>query len=213
MGARKAGRGGICRGRFPKSRISASVGEVLAFPGKHGLACRKEGAGKWPGARRAMHDKCNYRGMVKTRPVGQFPAVFRALRARARSAGCPGTCGGSRRTIVRTNSEESALRGGGGESGRFRAWRLSPASPEEGIDSLGHDGRGARPAVSAGGLIAGPALCVHHDRSLRGKSEGLTIPFPSFSLLSKIPKLRNRFFSCRVNVYTSPLPPNTNANR
>ena len=149
--------------------------------------------------------------MVKTRPVGQFPAVFPALRARARPAGCPGTCGGSRRTIVRTNSEESALRGGGGESGRFRAWRLSPASPEEGIESLGHDGRGARPAVSAGGLIAGPALCVHHDRSLRGKSEGLTIPFPSFSLLSKIQKLRNRFFSCRVNVYTSPLPPNTNA--
>ena len=147
----------------------------------------------------------------KGKARGQFPGVFRDLRARAGPAGCPGTCGGSRRTIVRTGSEEAALRGGGGESGRLRAWRLFPASPEEGIESLGHDGRGARPAVSTGGLIAGPPLYVHHDRSLRGKSEDLTIPVPSFPLLSKIQELRNGFVSCRVNVYTSPLPPNTNA--
>ena len=61
MDARKAGLGGIYRGSFPKSRISASAGRALAFPGKHGLACRKEGAGRWPGAHSAMHDKGNYR--------------------------------------------------------------------------------------------------------------------------------------------------------
>ena len=32
----KAGWGGDCRGRFPKSRISASVGFAFAFPGEHG---------------------------------------------------------------------------------------------------------------------------------------------------------------------------------
>jgi hypothetical protein len=54
-----------------------------------------------------------------------------------------------------------------------RAWRpwaalareLLPPAAEEGVESLGHDARGARAAVSAGGngMIAGPALCVRHS--------------------------------------------------
>ena len=70
-----------------------------------------------------------------------------------------------------------------------RAWRhwaalareLLPPAAEEGVESLGHDARGARAAVSAGGnsMIAGPALCVRHSLTPRGKSEDLTILFPS----------------------------------
>ena len=78
--------------------------------------------------------------------------------------------------------EEAALSGGNGGPGQLRTWRLFPASAEERVKSVGHDARGARAAVSAGvgGMIAGPALCVRHSLSPRGKSEDLTIPFPSF---------------------------------
>ena len=73
------------------------------------------------------------------------------------------------------------LSGGPGGLGRLWARELLPPAAEAGVESLGHDARGARAAVSAdvGGMIAGPALCVRHSLSPRGKSEGLTIPFPS----------------------------------
>ena len=91
---------------------------------------------------------------------------------------------GSQRTIVRTGlREEPVLSGGSGGPGRLRPEEPLSPSPEEGVESLGHDARGARAAVSAGGsgMIAGPALCVRHGRSPRGNSEDLTIPFPSLS--------------------------------
>ena len=73
--------------------------------------------------------------------------------------------------------EEAEGLGGSGRGSFFRR------PPVEGVEGLGHDDRGARAAVSAGGsdMIAGPALCVRHDRIPRGKSEEFTIPFPSFS--------------------------------
>ena len=60
---------------------------------------------------------------------------------------------------------------------------IFPASAEEGIEGLGYDVPGERAAVNTGvgDMIAGPALCIRHDRSPRGNSEDLTIPFPSLS--------------------------------
>ena len=80
-------------------------------------------------------------------------------------------------------SEELLLSGGIWRPGRLRSGKLPPPSAEDGVEGLGHDVRGSHVAVSAdgGGMIAGPALCVRHDRSLRGKSEDSTIPFPSLS--------------------------------
>ena len=95
-----------------------------------------------------------------------------------------GSAGRDQRTIVRTELlEEPVLSGGSGGSGPLRPGELLSPSAVEGVEGLGHDVRGTRSAVSAGvgGMIAGPALCVRHDRSPRGRSEDLTIPFPSFS--------------------------------
>ena len=75
------------------------------------------------------------------------------------------------------------MSGWSGGSGRIRPGELLSPSSEEGIECLGHGACGARTTVSDGvvGMIAGPALCVRHSRSPRGKSEDFTIPFPSFS--------------------------------
>ena len=72
------------------------------------------------------------------------------------------------------------LRGEDGGLGRLRPGMLLSSSPEEGVEGLGHDARGARGAVSASAdrAVAGPALCVRHVLGPRGKSENLTIPFP-----------------------------------
>ena len=70
----------------------------------------------------------------------------------------------------------------GGGPGRLRPGELLSTSPGEGVEGLGHDVRGARAAISAGGgMIAGPALRVRHGQSPRGKSEDLTIPFSSLT--------------------------------
>ena len=115
--------------------------------------------------------------MAKTRPVGSFRASFEL------SGLGPGqpvdqeyVGGGSRRKIVRTGA---ALRGGGGGSGRLRAWRLFPASTVEGIEGLGHDGRSARVARGSdvSRAVAGPALYVGHWLGPGGSVENLTIPF------------------------------------
>ena len=65
-----------------------------------------------------------------------------------------------------------------------RAWTppaggASFATAEEGVESPGHDVRGARTAVSAGGMITGAALRVRHDRGPRGRIEDAKIPLPS----------------------------------
>ena len=67
--------------------------------------------------------------------------------------------------------------------GRLRPAELLSPPAEDGVEGLGHDGRGARAAVSAGvgGMIARSALRVRHGQSPRGKSKDLPIPFPSFS--------------------------------
>ena len=87
------------------------------------------------------------------------------------------------RTIVRKELlEEPVLSGGSGGSGLLRTRKSFSPSAIEGVEGLGHDVRGVRIAVSAGGgMIAGPAFCVRHDRSPRERSEDCTIPFPSFS--------------------------------
>ena len=99
---------------------------------------------------------------------GQFPGLLRALRAKARPACRPGSAGRDQRTILRTGLlEEPVLSGGSGGSGRLRPGELLSPSAVEGVESLGHDVRGARTAISAGvgDMIAGPALGVRHDRS------------------------------------------------
>ena len=52
--------------------------------------------------------RCRFRRVIIVHAKGkvrwQFPGAFRALRAWAGSAGRPGICGGSRRTIVRTGA-------------------------------------------------------------------------------------------------------------
>ena len=111
-------------------------------------------------------------GRFNARVLGQSPdeLVFQV------------SAGRSQRTIVRTGLlEEPVLMSGG--PGRLRPREHLSPSPEEGVEGLGHDARGARTTVSAGvgGMIAAPALCVRHGRSPRGKSEDLTIPFPSIS--------------------------------
>ena len=113
-------------------------------------------------------------GRSNARVLGRSPGelVFRV------------SAGRSLRTIVRRGLlEESVLSGGSGGPGRLRPGELPSPSPVEGVEGLGHDAGGAGAAVSAGvgGMIAAPALCVRHGRSPRGKSEDLTIPFPSFS--------------------------------
>ena len=90
---------------------------------------------------------------------------------------------------MRRGSAHNCTRGVTARGGvERRAWAAPDvgtffASTEEGVEGLGHDGHGARTAVSAGvgGMIAGPALCVGNDPSPDGKSEGFTIPFLSFS--------------------------------
>jgi hypothetical protein len=77
--------------------------------------------------------------------------------------------------------EETLLSCGSGGSGRLWPRGLLPASAEGGIEGLGHDVRGARAAVSAGvgRAVALSALCVGHVLGPRGKSESLTLPYPS----------------------------------
>ena len=90
-------------------------------------------------------------------------------------------CPPAERPQVPSSPEQAPL--SGDLSGVAPACPLLPLSAEEEVEGLGHDGRGPRAAVSAdvGGMITEPALCIRHDRSPRGNSEDLTIPFPSFS--------------------------------
>ena len=96
----------------------------------------------------------------------QFSGFFRDLGAQGMRAELP---------------EETLLSGGSGGSGRLWPRGLLPASAEGGIEGLGHDVRGARAAVSAGvgHAVALSALCVGHVLGPRGKSESLTLPYPS----------------------------------
>ena len=92
--------------------------------------------------------------------------------------------GGGQGNIVRTGLLQEPVLSGGSE---WSVW-LRPGetlSPSAGgrVEGLGHDVRGTRVAVSVvvSDMIAGSALCVRHDPSPRGRSEVLTIPFPSSS--------------------------------
>ena len=77
--------------------------------------------------------------------------------------------------------EKQQLRiGRGGRERLRRHMFLAPAAVER-VEGLGHDGRGARVAVSAcfGGTVAGPAIDVGHDLGHLVKSESFTIPSPT----------------------------------
>ena len=85
------------------------------------------------------------------------------------------SAGRSQRTIVRTGLlEEPVLSGGSGGPGRLRPRELLSPSPEEGVEGLGHDARGARaaPYIRRG---RGPHSFIwleelHAEDQLRGSS-------------------------------------------
>ena len=102
----------------------------MAFPGKHGLACRKEGAGRWPGAHCAMHDNCTYRAFFKAVPEGPFPACARTR----------GAIRGSSRTVptCRVAREESSFCGRrGGDDCSTKRGRCSMSADDGGLDRIG----------------------------------------------------------------------------
>ena len=116
--------------------------------------------------------------------MGSFRASLELSGRRPDQLVGQGSAGRDQRAIIRTGLlEEPVLSGGSGGSGPLRPRELLSPSAVEGVEGLGHDVRGARIAVSAGGggMIAGPAFCVRHDRSPLGDSEDLPIPFPSLS--------------------------------
>ena len=116
--------------------------------------------------------------------MGSFRASLELSGRRPDQLVGQGSAGRDQRAIIRTGLlEEPVLSGGSGGSGPLRPRELLSPSAVEGVEGLGHDVRGARAAVSAGvgDMIAEPALWVRHDRNLLGKSEDLTIPFPSVS--------------------------------
>ncbi len=122
--------------------------------------------------------------LVKARPVGSNRASLELSGRRPDQLVGQGPAGRDQRTIVRAGLwEEPVLSGGSAGFGRLRPGEPLSPSAVGGVESLGHDVRGARAAASAGvgDMIAGPALCTRHDRSPRGKSEDFTIPLPSFS--------------------------------
>ena len=122
--------------------------------------------------------------IIKARHTEQFSVSYEISVRSPDQLAVRGSARRSQRTIVRTGLlEEPVLTGGSGGPWRLRPGELLSPSAEKGAEGLDHDVRGACAAASAsvGRAVAGFALCVRHGRSPRGKSEDLTILFPSVS--------------------------------
>ena len=91
--------------------------------------------------------------------------------------------GGSQRTIVRMGLLEEALLSGGARWTDLRSAGLFAAATEGRVEGLGHDGRGAGVAVSAGvgRAVTGPADPIRHGQLLEERVEASTIPDWFFS--------------------------------
>ena len=170
--------GGIALGVAGAWLVTVAEGRALSAITASWTCCSGAGNPFWHA--RKVQLSC----MLKATPAGSFRPSFGLSGRRPDQLVIQGFAGRSQRAIVHTGLlEEAVLIGGPRWPGRLRPGELLPPAAEEGVEGLGHNVRGARAAASAGvgGMIAGPALCVGHDRSPREKSEDLTIPFPSFS--------------------------------